>query len=282
MITEPQTPVIGNAAGVPFVALPPDQRDDGAPLVVVWHLASPPRSETAMASALPLRGLDAWRVYLGLPMLGSRLPDGGLDVFFRRFGEDMVLSVFDPITREAVEEFPAALSTLRDRLAVGNGPLALVAGSMGAWVAQSLLADTDLPVSAVALVSPAIRLTSVVARYERLWQFTYLWAERSLAVAERLDFVARADAIAERDLATLMVVGSLDDEEGFREPAVQLHQALSRRAPGRAELVQIAGMGHPFAEEPGLEPAPQTAHASRVDAAIVAWFRRHLTPAQRP
>src|SRR5919106_1108017 len=97
-IHEPQTPVRGTAAGVPYVALPPPGGAEGAPLVVPWPLASPPRSETAMAAALPLRRLDAWRVYLGLPMLGSRLPAGGLEEFFRRFREDMVLNVFEPVT----------------------------------------------------------------------------------------------------------------------------------------------------------------------------------------
>lgn len=266
----------GDVAGVPYVALPPDQAAERAPMVVAWHLASPPRSETAMAAALPLRELQAWRVYLGLPMLGRRLPGDGLEEFFRLFRQDMVLNAFDPITRRAVEEFPAALAELRDRLPVGDGPLGLIGGSMGAWVAQSVLTETDVPVSTVALVSPAISLASVVARYERLWNFEYPWTERSLAVADRLDFVARAHEITERDPAMLLVVGALDDTEGFLEPAKHLRRTLSRRSPDRTSLVRIPGMGHALAEEPGLEPATQTAHASQVDAAIIDWFRLHL------
>jgi hypothetical protein len=45
--------------------------------VVAWHLHDPPRSETAMATALPLRGLPAWRVYLS-------------------FGTDDIVVVFAP------------------------------------------------------------------------------------------------------------------------------------------------------------------------------------------
>ena len=270
------TPIRGTAAGVPYVAHPPADDAETAPLIVAWHLASPPRSETAMAAALPLRGLDAWRVYLGLPMLGSRLPEGGLDEFFRLFREDMVLRVFDPVIRAAVAELPPALAELRDRLPLGDGPLGLVGGSTGAWVAQSVLTETDVPVSAVALVSPAITLASVIRRYERLWNFEYPWSERSRAIADRLDFVARADEIAERNAAVLLVVGALDDDEGFLEPAEQMGRTLSRPSPERTSLVQIRGMGHPLAGEPGLEPAPQTAHASRVDAVIADWFRRHL------
>jgi pimeloyl-ACP methyl ester carboxylesterase len=275
---EAQTPTRGTAAGVPYVALPPEGNAATAPLVVAWHLGSPPRSEMAMAAALPLRGLEAWRVYLGLPMLGRRLPEDGLDEYFRRFREDLVLNVFEPVTRQAVAEFPAALAELRERLPIGNGPLGLVGGSLGTSVAQSLLTDTDLPVSAIALVSPVIRLASVVGRYERLWDFSYSWSERSRAVAERLDFVTRADELAAREAATLLVVGADDDAEGFRDPAEELRTALSRRSPERTALVQIPGMGHPLAEDPGLEPAPQTAHAAQVDAAIVDWFHRHLNP----
>jgi hypothetical protein len=35
-------------------------------------------------------------------------------------------------------------------------------------------------------------------------------------------------------------------------------------------------MGHAFAAEPGIEPAPQNVEAQLVDAAISDWFVRHL------
>jgi hypothetical protein len=35
-------------------------------------------------------------------------------------------------------------------------------------------------------------------------------------------------------------------------------------------------MGHAFAAEPGIEPAPQTAQAQLVDTAITDWFVRYL------
>ena len=271
-----QTPIRGTAAGVPYLALPPATTAETVPLVLAWHLADPPRSETAMAAALPLHGLQAWRVYLGLPMLGGRLPDGGLDEFFRLFRADMVLNVLDPVTRQAVEELPAALAELRRRLPLGDGPLGLVGGSTGAWVAQLVITEVDLPVAAAALVSPAIRLTSAVAGYQRWWNYRYPWNARSRAAAQRLDFVARAGQIAGRDVATLLVVGADDDREAFHQPAEQLHQALSRRSPDHTSLLTIPGMGHALADEPGLQPAPQTGHAARVDAALVDWFRRHL------
>lgn len=269
--------ITGVAGGVPYVALPPRGELEGAPLVVAWHLHDPPRSETAMAAALPLNGLPAWRVYLGLPLSGSRLPDGGLEAFFHLSYEDAVLKVFDPVCRQAVEELPSALAALRSELPLGEGPLGLLGGSVGALVALSVLAETDLPVGAVALVSPATRLAGVVALNERRFDVTYPWTEQSRAAAARLDFVARAGELLRRDAAVLLVVGALDDQEGIRAPAEELWQVLSRHAPDRTALTSIPGMAHALAEEPGLVPGPQTPHAARVDTVVAGWFHRHLT-----
>jgi hypothetical protein len=199
----------GEAAGVPFVAVPPDEAVNDAPSVVVWHLLDPPRSETAMQAALPMAGLAAWRVYLGLPMSGTRLPQGGLEAFFQLGYEDAVLRQFEPIVRGAVTEFPAALADLRERFGIGRGPLGLIGGSAGALVALSVLTETDVPVSGVALVSPATRLASIVVANERRFEVTYPWTDRSRAIAGRLDFVARADEVAARDVPLLLVVGAV-------------------------------------------------------------------------
>jgi dienelactone hydrolase len=268
--------ITGVAGGVPYVALPPEGAPEGAPLVVAWHLHDPPRSETAMAAALPLNGLPAWRVYLGLPLSGSRLPEGSLDAFFQLGYEDAVLKVLEPTCRQAVEEFPSALAALRQELPLGEGPLGLVGGSVGALVALRVLAEMDLPVGALALVSPAIRLAAVVAVNERRFGVAYPWTGQSRAVVERLDFVARAGELVKRDAAVLLVVGALDDE-GIQAPAEQLWRVLSRHAPDRTALVSIPEMAHALAEEPGLDPAPQTPHAARVDAVVAGWFHRHLT-----
>jgi pimeloyl-ACP methyl ester carboxylesterase len=295
-------PVTGSANGVPFVALPPEplephegsgapgEKATTAPLVVAWHLQDPPRTETAMAAALPLRGIPAWRVYLGLPLSGSRLPAGGLDAFFALSYDDAVLNVFGPVCRQAVDELPGALAGLRDRLPISDAPLGLVGGSVGAFIAQSVLAETDLPVSTVALVSPAIRLESMVAMNEARFDVVYGWTGESRAVADRLDFLARADELAQRGAAIQLVVGEDDDPENIRGPAEDLWSVLSAHAPERTALVAIPGMRHALAEEPGIDPAPPTPAATRVDAAITAWFHRHLatgptgrrTPRSRP
>jgi pimeloyl-ACP methyl ester carboxylesterase len=261
---------------VPFIALPPIRPNDYAPTVIVWHMHDPPRSEAAMAAALPLRDVDAWRVYLGLPLSGTRLPPGGLEGFFALGYEDAVLKLYAPTVRQAVAEFPAALAELRQRHGLLGGPIALVGASIGAFVALSVLAGGEPPISAIALVSPALRLTGVVAANERLFGVTYPWSDEARAIAAELDFVARTPALARRGIPTLLVVGAEDDAEGIVRPAQEMAAALVH-AGVDAKLARIPGMAHAIADEPGLEPMPQNAIAGVVDAVVSGWLRERFS-----
>jgi pimeloyl-ACP methyl ester carboxylesterase len=265
----------GEAAGVPFVAHPASGSSEDSATVVVWHMHDPPRSERAMAAALPLRGVDAWRVYLGLPLSGARLPAGGLDAFFALGFEDAVLRLYGPTVRQAVDEFPRALAVLRARYGLAGGPIAVVGASIGSLVALSVLAAGELRVEAIALLSPALRLASVVEANERRFAVSYPWSRDSRAVAAELDFVARAPEIARKRAPMLLVVGADDDAQGIVHPAEELASALV--ADGvEAAVVRIPQMGHALADEPGLEPAPQSAAAVAVDDIVVAWLTQHL------
>lgn len=270
----------GVAAGVPFVAVPPTAAaGQSAPVVVAWHLMDAPRTEAALAAALPLDGLDAWRIYLGLPLCGSRTPGGGAEQVLRLGYEDAVMNLYGPISDQAVREFGPALAELRGRLDLGDGPLAVVGGSHGAAVAQLVTVECDVDVAAAVLVSPVVQLRPLVEAVGRRFGVTYPWSEPSLQVARRLDFVARAAETADRGQpAVLLVVGADDDEIAVLEPAARLHEELQSRYddPGRVAREVVPGMAHALAEEPGVEPAPQTEHAATVDAHAVRWLRRHL------
>ena len=274
--------VTGVAAGVPYVALPPASgrgRRQAAPLVVAWHLNDPPRSAAAMAAALPLAGVAAWRVYLDLPMHGRRQLPGGLDEFMQLGYQDAVLKAFEPQVSQAVEEFPAVLAALRARFPVAEGPIGLVGASIGTLPIQLVIADGAVPVSAAALVSPVIQLAEVVAVNERRFGVTYPWSEASRAVVDRFDLVARAAEIAAGDpQPALLLVNGAEDDPAFPRQARRFQEALQQRYrdPQRVATTSIPGMGHAFAAEPGIEPAPQTPQAQLVDTAITDWFGRHL------
>jgi pimeloyl-ACP methyl ester carboxylesterase len=273
--------VTGTAAGVPFTALPPTVPVDGpAPLVVTWHMIDAPRTDAAFAAALPMAGVPAWRVHLGMPLCGARMVDGSMDAVFEHARQDSVLAYLAPFVQQAVTEFPAALAELRERLPLDAGPIGVVGGSLGGAVVLRMLAERRVPVVAAALVNPAIRAHSVVELLEEIIGQPYPWNDESRHAADQLDFVARADDIAAADPQPplLLVSGELDIP-ALRADAGALVGALRDRyaTPDHVELVTVPGMGHPLAEEPGLEPAPQLPVAKAVDEAMIEWFLRHLT-----
>ena len=266
--------ISGTAAGVPFVAAPPAGGGrTPTPPVVAWHLMDAPRTEAAFAAALPLDGLDAWRIYLGLPMSGARLPAGGVEEVMRLGYEDAVLNLHGPILTGAAAEFGAAFAELRRRLGLDAGPIGVMGGSAGAAVAQLLLAEGTVEIGAAVLVSPLVQLRPTVDALGRRFGISYPWSDESNAVADRLDFVARAAEIR-GEPAVLLVLG--EEDAGFLEPAERLRAALRGRyaTPERVELATVPGMAHALAEEPGVEPAPQTPHAAAVDRLAVQWFQR--------
>ncbi|HZA18273.1 MAG TPA: hypothetical protein VE645_15535 [Pseudonocardiaceae bacterium] len=53
--------------------------------------------------------------------------------------------------------------------------------------------------------------------------------------------------------------------------------ATGTRSPTTSGLTTVAGLPHPLAEQPGLEPAPQLSPTKMVDEAMTQWFLRHLT-----
>src|SRR5207249_4776222 len=105
-----------------------------------------------------------------------------------------------------------------------------------------------------------------IAANERRYGITFQWTDENRAVAERYDYVRRAD---ELKVPGLLVVGENDDIS-IREPAELLHKQSD------VELVTIPGMKHDLADAPGTEAASQNEDARRVDAELVRWFQRHL------
>ncbi|MBL1065549.1 alpha/beta hydrolase [Streptomyces sp. 7-21] len=257
-------PLTGTAAGVPFTALPPDS-GGAAPLIVTWHMHAPPCSDAAFAAALPMHGLPAWRVHLGMPGCGARMAGGRMDAVRQLVRDDALRSYLDPLVRQAAAEFPAALASLRAQLPVSGGPVGVLGGSLGGAVALRVLADSDVPVFAGAVVNAAIRARSVV----NLLTGGYRWDAESEAAAAALDFLARADAVGR---APLLVVSGECDYPPLRADAARLAGALGERG----ELLTVPGLARPLAEEPGTGPAPQLPLAREVDSALTAWFRRHL------
>lgn len=269
--------ITGTAGGVPFTALPPAGAIRGpAPLIVTWHMLDAPRTDAAFAAALPMAGVPAWRVHLGMPMCGARMVDGRLDTIIELAREDALLAFLAPFAHQAADEFPAALAALRDQLPVDDGPVSVLGASLGGAVALQVLTTRRTPLRAVALVNPAVRIRSVVPLVEGLAGHAYRWTAESRKAADGLDFVARAgDRTAPPPL--LLVSGERDHPE-LRTDAADLVDALRERSahPDEIELITVPDLAHPLADEPGLDPAPQLPAARAVDEILTQWFLRQL------
>jgi pimeloyl-ACP methyl ester carboxylesterase len=269
----------GHAAGVPYIAFAPERLQPETPLIVLLHLMDPPRSERAMATALPLDGLDAWKVYLGLPMSGERAPAGGFDEIMRLAADDGLMNLLAPVVEQAAAELPAAVAALREQLSLPRAPLVLVGGSAGGAAVLLALMESNLEGAAAALLNAAIQARAVVEAFEASTGVAYNWTEASREKAERLDLVRRAsDLYSRRSTPILLVNGADDDLKGLPDAARTLAEMLSAEYGDSrlASFVPVDGLGHALAEEPGLEPAPQTKGAKEVDTAVVAWLKQWL------
>jgi pimeloyl-ACP methyl ester carboxylesterase len=229
-----------------------------------------PRSVAAFAAALPLDGLDAWKVYLGLPTFGARSPPGGVDEVMKLLAADAPGLVHGPVHSQAAEEIPAAWADLCRTLGIGaDVSVGLVGGSMGAAIASEVLARGTSGATAAVLVSPLLQLRPMIDAASP--QFGgYDWTDAGTAAAEQLDYEARASELVASGAAIRIIVGA-DDEQAIVSSALTVAAAIG------ADVQLLDGMEHALAEEPGIEPAPQTEVAKRVDPIAAEWLREHLT-----
>jgi predicted esterase len=267
-------PCFGTAAGVAYVALPPtavDAAPDGPPqLIVAWHGFEPPCTEAAFAAAMPMTGVPAWRVYLGLQ------PPGGGPANVR---DQVYLDLFGPAVEHAAERLPDVLAEVRRELGLPAGPIGLAGFSVGGTAVLLTLAAGVVPVSTAALIAPITAPVRAVEALERRTGTPYGWTDRTRGIADRLDFTARAAEIAERDTSLLLVCGTKDDLVTPAEMA-GLRDLLIERGATTVEATTVK-MGHALAAEPGTDAEPPIAEAVSVDSALTDWFRKHLAVTPR-
>ncbi|WP_207944577.1 hypothetical protein [Actinomadura rubrisoli] len=274
-------PVHGSAAGVPYVALPPTAVDAVAAgptrLILAWPGFEPPRTASALAAAIPMTGVPAWRVYLDLP---GRLPGGlGSGAIL----ETEAIEAYGEAVERAVERLPEAVAEIRRALALPDGPVGLAGFSVGAAAALLAVARGTVPVSTAALVAPVIAPSRAALAVEKRAGRERTWTDRAHALADRLDLGSLAGEIAGRDVALLLIAGAKDRVVPPNEIAA-LVDLLRRRATTPTDGCAVESvtfrMGHALAAEPGTEARPPITDAVRVDGALTDWFRERLAEAR--
>ncbi|MUL42453.1 alpha/beta hydrolase [Streptomonospora sp. PA3] len=280
----PTQPTTGTAAGIPYVAVPPAvATDHQAPMIIALHAFEPPRSEAALAGTLPLASLPAWRFYLGLPMFGARLPEGGVAEVNRRGQADYLIELFGPVVEQAAAELPRAVGELREHFPVADSSVGLMGVGAGGAAALLALAESRMPIAAAGIVNPVIEPRAVLSARERRLGIPYSWTDTSREVASWLDFTARAgDIAARRPQPPLLIVSGQQDDVIEPERGRELRDALAAQYPAEAlRHIEVPDLAHAMGPEPGLQPGPPAPGNVLADRALAEWFHTHLTAAAR-
>ncbi|MFE9246882.1 alpha/beta hydrolase family protein [Nocardiopsis sp. NPDC006938] len=279
-------PVTGTVAGVPFLALPPAFTTAApAPLVLGLHAFEPPRSQAALAGAVPMAPLPAWRVHLGLPLFGTRLPDGGVAEINRRGAHDYLVDLYGPVVEQAAAELPRVADELRSAFPVADTPVGLLGVGAGATAALLALAERRLPVGAAAVINPIVDPAHLITARERRTGRPYQWSDQARWARARLDLTEHAEALTGTGTPVLIVNGGRD-EVCPPEHGRALHDALTPPGPDPAaehalRHIVVPDLAHAIGPEPGLEPGPLTPAGVLTDRALTEWFHLHLTASQQ-
>jgi len=253
----------------------PPSIGEATSVVVLWHGADPTRTEEALSAAVPLHELQAWRIYLGLPLTGQRMPEGGLDEIMRRGREDAVGLLFHPMIEGAVTELAPALGELRGELGIDTAlPLGIFGFSAGGAAALLAVSRRVLAFKAVVTFGAVPDVPALVDVAAAFFQTPYKWTSERLDRARELSTVQHAPELAKSGAAILLGVGSAD-QYPTRGPAEQLAASING-AGGNAEVRVLQDLAHGFVDEPGTAAVPQGPHARAVDQMATDWFLRHL------
>jgi pimeloyl-ACP methyl ester carboxylesterase len=285
-------------AGVPVIVRPPANPSLKAPLIVLWHGAGIPNSEEKLAEILPLEDVQAWKAYLGLPMFGKRLPVGGSDEIMRRQLEDYVLKALLPVMEPAIQELPDVVRALQARFSIDERQgIGLFGFSIGGLSALLTLLESSLPVTTAVLVGVTKDLVSIVNNYERIVQAEYLtlkqqfpglekhyrWSAESEVAKQRLDFVARASDITQRQpTPAILFVHGLQDKIFSVSEVQELFAALAPYYEQTNQMQRLSmrifkHLNHNLDWEAAKNSPEMQQDLAELQQVVADWFKHHLT-----
>ena len=266
------------AAGVPGVLAAPAGIDHEAPLLVLWHGFGPPPEAEGLAERLPLNGLDAYRVYLDLPLFGGRQPEDAPRELGERQAEDYLGRLLWPVVERATGELPTVIEALKEQLDAGFGRgIGLFGHSAGGLAALHAVAEGVVPVRAAATFGAPASAEAPLAEIEELIGEPYRWTPESREQARRLDIPGRAKEIAAREpRPDLLFLHGQDDDRVPPSEAEEMGRAL-RHAYGNGptagvRVEMLPGHGHSIGPERGSGHGAD----SELERRLLDWFRHRL------
>lgn len=283
--------------GVPVLVRPPANPNLLAPLIILWHGAGMPDSEEILAETLPLEEVQAWKAYLGLPLFGKRLPEGGADEIVRLQLEDYVLRSLLPVMEQAMQELPDVVRGLQAQFNINNKQgIGLFGFSIGSLTALLTLVESSLPITTAVLAGATKDLVVAVDNYNRIMQARYptlkaqfpwveeryRWTAESEVAKQRLDFVARASEIAGRQpLPAILFVHGLQEEIFGVNEVKELYSALASYyeksdAKEHLSLRIFEHLQHDIDLEAAKNSPDMQQDIAELQGVVTAWFNKHF------
>jgi predicted esterase len=258
--------------GIPATLRIPD-RQTKAP-IILWHGLGPPKGPLELMQALPLDEVPAVKIYLGLPLSGSRAPVESDDSLASRQAKEFATLLFQPVVLGAATELDSAVQALQRLGCIAQRQrIGLFGFSAGGTAALIALADRKLEFSAVVTLNAPIGLTDNVHALEQATGTRYQWTSSARDLLKRSDVIDRTRAIASDSPppALLQVHGAKDPivaGGGSRALYDELRPVyLHAGYPERLRLIDSIDATHNWTQCPALHD---------IQTAVADWFLRFL------
>jgi dienelactone hydrolase len=259
-------------AGVPAILRVP--KVITKPPIVLWHGFGPPASESELMKALPLDEVAAVKVYLGLPLFGTRAPTGSSETLAQRQASDYASLIFEPVVMGAAKELPSVLAALRNRQCLGaDQKIGLFGFSAGGAAVLFSLAERNVPIKAAITLNAPTGLNEAIEAVEHATKHLYAWTPATRQLAQRTDSIGRASEIAAGNPPpALLIFHGAADEVISPKATLSLRDALlpiyEKSGNGERLRVVIApDVSHDWTEPQALQ---------QVRTVVANWFNQHL------
>jgi dienelactone hydrolase len=268
-------------AGVPILVAGPDHASRTTPIIIMLHGFGSPNSPEELAKMMPpLPG--AVTVYPSLPLLGVRMPRGGIDELVRRQSDDYIGRLLYPAILGAAHELPRVIKSVTHTYGLAQSrPIAIFGFSAGGAAALLALTEASVkPTTLVALNSP-LNIGQAIEAYQRQTGRTYEWTAVAREAAIRYDVAANAKRIADGNPKTSILLLQSERDPAYSPStlhatvdALNFAYAAFPSSPGVSASI-LPGAGHNVLEEESKSPEGKpTQLAAR--SLILEWLASHL------
>lgn len=277
--TSEETLKAATVANVPIMLAVPGRITKRTPLIIMYHGFGPPNSPELLAKALPPVH-DALTVYPSLPLLGTRMPAGGVEELIQRQTEDYIGRLLYPSILGAARELPQIIEALSKTYGLSkSSPVILFGFSAGGAAALLSLTESSVHPRAVLIVNSPLSIAQAVDGYERQSKRVYAWTETAKEASAHYDVEKSAQQIAKLNQNAAFLILQSEHDTGFSVAAAQsaataLKNAASRYGP-KPDISAIILPGEDHYVLDGAESTTAKPNGAPVRQMIIDWITQH-------